>query len=164
MAEALLRKRLLDVKEWTIEIKSAGLKKFWRAEMAPHARTVLAEYGIEANHTVKGINAELVEWADLILTMTQFHKFVAIARYPTIQPKTFTLKEFVGSEIGLDIADPVGKSLLVYRECARDLDQTLSQLQSQLLSNQDRLILPLSRPLPQTFPFLRWLVSLVRIP
>lgn len=80
MAEALLRKRLFDANEWSIEVKSARLKKLRWSAIALHTKTVLSEYGIEAAHTPKGMNAELVEWADLILTMTQFHKYVAIAR------------------------------------------------------------------------------------
>jgi len=36
---------------------------------------------------------QLIEWADLVVTMTKFHKYLALAINPSIINKTFTLKE-----------------------------------------------------------------------
>lgn len=86
MAEALFRKKVRELGNageslGEIEVRSAGLHKFKGMAVSPHALTVLAEYGIQYDHEPQGVSAELIEWADLVLTMTKFHKYVAIAIY-----------------------------------------------------------------------------------
>lgn len=62
------------------------------------------------------------------------------------------------------IADPVGRSLSVYRDCARELDQALDRLQHKILSHKTNLTFPSTQPFSQGFPLLKWIVGLVRIP
>ena len=64
MAEALFQAKVRDIK-----VRSAGLFRF-KERVSPHALTVLAEYGIHYNHKPQAIHLELIEWADLVLTMT----------------------------------------------------------------------------------------------
>ncbi|MBD1904915.1 MULTISPECIES: low molecular weight protein arginine phosphatase [Cyanophyceae] len=159
MAEELFRKKVGELRQrCEIEVRSAGLHKFKSFPVSPHAVTVLS-YGIECDREPVGINAELIEWADLVLTMTRFHKNVAIAIFPEIIDKTFTLKEFVRWQNSLDISDPVGKSLSTYRQCAAEIDFALNLLLE--LLQVESFSLPTPNPLPRTLPLLRWLIKLM---
>jgi hypothetical protein len=105
----------------------------------------------------------MIAWADLVLTMTRFHKYMAIAFYPTISNNIFTLKEFVGEQNSLDISDPVGKSLSRYRQCAQEIDFSLNLLQQKLVHFSpeacfDSLLSPTSQSLPLSVRLLRSLI------
>ncbi len=166
MAEALFREKVRELERASeIEVRSAGLRKFKGMPVSAHTLTVLAEYGIECDREPQGINPELIEWADLVLTMTRFHKYVAIAMFPEIVNKTFTLKEFVGEQNSFDISDPVGKSLSRYRQCAQEIDQALNLLQQKLVqisseTTRGSFPFPTPQPLPHTLPLLRLLIRL----
>ncbi|MBD2741845.1 low molecular weight protein arginine phosphatase [Coleofasciculus sp. FACHB-1120] len=173
MATALFQKKIRELKQRQeisaeIEVRSAGLYKFKGIPVSPHALTVLAEYGIQYDCEPQGLKPELLEWADLVLTMTKFHKYVAIATYPAALNNTFTLKEFVGEQNSLDISDPVGKSLSRYRHCAQEIDWALNLLQQKLVhisseSSFGSFSFPTPQPLPRTLPLFRWLIRLTRL-
>ena len=164
MAEALFQQKVQKMgKIGDIEVRSAGLHKFNGTSISSHTLTVLAEYGIQCDRQPQGINAETIAWADLVLTMTRFHKYMAIAVYPTIRNKIFTLKEFVGEQNSLDISDPVGKSLSRYRQCAQEIDSSLNLLHLKLVqlpheASFDSLLPPTSQSLPLTLRLLRSLI------
>lgn len=168
MAEALFGKKIRELDESdAIEVRSAGIHKFKGFPVSPHSITVLAEYGIKYDREPQGINPELIEWADLVLTMTKFHKYIAIALFPEIFNKTFTLKEFVGNHNSLDISDPAGKSLSTYRQCAQEIDSTLNLLQYKLQivdeTSFSSFTLPTPQPLPPAISLLSWLIRLARL-
>ncbi len=169
IAEALCQQKVRELgKAVEIEVRSAGLRKFKGFPVSPHTLTVLTEYGIQYDREPQGINPELIEWADLVLTMTKFHKYIAIAIFPEIINKTFTLKEFVGEQKSLDISDPVGKSLSKYRQCAQEIDQTLNLLLEKLVQVSPEtsfasFSLPTPQPLPRTLPLLRWLLGVMGV-
>ena len=173
MAQALFQKQIRELRQRQenlaeIEVRSAGLHKFKGIPVSPHTLTVLAEYGIQYDCEPQGLNPELIEWADLVLTMTKFHKYIAIAMYPETSDKIFTLKEFVGERNFLDIGDPVGKSLSRYRHCAQEIDLALNLLQQKLVhisseSSFGSFSFPTPQPLPRTLPLFRWLMGLTRL-
>lgn len=163
MAEALFRQKVSKLGTNEIEVLSAGLYKFKGTSVSPHALTVLAEYGVQFERKPQGINLELLKWADLVLTMTRFHKYMVIAFYPKIINKIFTLKEFVGEQNSLDISDPVGRSLSRYRRCAQEIDFSLNLLQQKLAQFSpeacfDSLLPPTSQSLPLSVRLLRSLI------
>jgi len=163
MAEALFRERIRRLgKIDEIEVRSAGILANKSFTVASNSLTILAEYGIQYNKKPQGISLELIEWADLVLTMTRLHKYLAIAIFPELNDKTFTLKEFVGNPTSLDIADPVGKSLSRYRQCAQEIDQSLDILEHRL-SGKNPLTLPTPQPLPRGIfllkLILKWLIA-----
>lgn len=167
MAEALFRQKLQELRHsGEIEVRSAGLHKFKGTSVSPRAISVLAEYGIQFDRQPQGLNLELLEWADLVLTMTRFHKYMAIAVYPAIGNKIFTLKEFVGEQNSLDISDPVGRSLSRYRQCAQEIDSLLNLLHQKLVdlpleTSFDSFPRFTDRSLPFTVRFFRWLLGLM---
>ena len=164
MAEALFREKIRQLgKLDEIEVRSAGIREFKGFLVASHALAVLAEYGIEYDKKPQGISLELIEWADLVLTMTRLHKYLAIAIFPSLIDKTFTLKEFVEYPNSLDISDPVGKSLSRYRQCAQELDQTLNLLHAKLASSKPSFTLPTPQPLPRGIFLLKWILKAMKL-
>ncbi|GET39857.1 low molecular weight protein arginine phosphatase [Microseira wollei] len=159
MAEALFQERIRQLgKIDEIEVRSAGIIANKRFTVASNSLTILSEYGIQYEQKPQGISLELIQWADLVLTMTRLHKYLAIAIFPELSDKTFTLKEFVGYPTSLDIADPVGKSLSRYRQCAQEIDQALDILQHRL-SGKNPFTLPTPQPLPRGIFLLKWILK-----
>ncbi|MBA2871176.1 protein-tyrosine phosphatase [Anoxybacillus calidus] len=127
MAAALLKNKNLP----GVEVKSAGVFAMDGSDASEHAKTVLAEKGVEMAHQSSMLTKEHVEWATYILTMTEGHKQHVISRFPEAKDKTFTLKEFVLGESG-DIFDPFGGSVETYRQTREELEQLIEQLANKL--------------------------------
>jgi protein-tyrosine-phosphatase len=163
MAEALFRERIRQVgKIDEIEVRSAGIIGNKHFTVAYNSLTILSEYGIQYEQKPQKISLELIEWADLVLTMTRLHKYLAIAIFPSLLNKTFTLKEFVGYPTSLDIADPVGKSLSKYRQCAQEIDQALNLLQDRL-DGKISFTLPAPQPLPRGIFLVKWILKAMKL-
>jgi protein arginine phosphatase len=94
MAEAILREK----GKGRFNVKSAGVFAGNGAVMSSNASHALLERKIKENHQSQGVSDYLVEWADLILTMTESHKHALVGRWPDSVNKTYTLKEYVMDE------------------------------------------------------------------
>lgn len=132
MAAALLKQKMPD-----LHIKSAGI--FAHENSAPnrHAVRALYEYDIQLDHQSSEVNEKLLEWADLVLTMTENHVQSLLLQYPQFEEKYYTLKEYaLGADttkrnkiqpsfgdMEYDISDPFGGSLEVYEETLNELHQ-----------------------------------------
>jgi protein-tyrosine-phosphatase len=128
LAEYLLR----DKAGQELEVRSAGIAAFDGSPAAANVQTLLVEKGIQPHHTSQTITPELIEWADLILTMTKNHKQVVHKNFPHSANKLHTLKEYVASgDPVTDISDPYGGSLDTYRRTMVELDGLLNQLVGQ---------------------------------
>ncbi|MBT9133350.1 MAG: Protein-arginine-phosphatase [Firmicutes bacterium] len=93
MAEAMFKRHAGH------EVRSAGVAADAGAEASPGAVAALKRKGISPSaHRAQALSQELVEWADLILTMTRRHKETVLSHFPTVRAKTFTLKEFPRGE------------------------------------------------------------------
>lgn len=72
-----------------------------------------------------------MEWADLVLTMTEQHKQLAVHEFSKSQDKIYTLKEYVNGDGG-DIIDPFGGSLSDYQRTRDEMEQLLRKLAEML--------------------------------
>ncbi|MED4164686.1 low molecular weight protein arginine phosphatase [Halalkalibacterium halodurans] len=126
MAEALFRQK----SKGSVEVKSAGLFAFSGGKASEGTTAVLKERGISFEHTSTPLTKELVQWADLVLTMTENHKQQVIALDDEANgEKVFTLKEFaLGDSGSLDIIDPFGGSLEEYRQMAHEVEMCVEAL------------------------------------
>lgn len=122
MAEAALRHHGKAV----FEVKSAGVFADAGSDASAHAKTALQEKGIEINHTSQQLTEELLEWADVVLTMTRGHKQTIAQYYPGLENKVYTLYEYT-ERINRDISDPYGGSLEVYRKTLNELNELLQR-------------------------------------
>ncbi|WP_430790183.1 low molecular weight protein arginine phosphatase [Virgibacillus flavescens] len=93
MAEALLTHKLPHS-----NVKSAGIFAGEGQQANQTALDALKEKNITLDHRSKSVTDELLDWADLILTMTTQHKQSLILQHPDFQDKYFTLKEYVSDE------------------------------------------------------------------
>ncbi|MEW9671213.1 low molecular weight protein arginine phosphatase [Ammoniphilus sp. 3BR4] len=131
MAEGLM-KRLAEQENLSVEIKSAGVAAASGTPASAHTATILKNRGVELEHASQPVTPELVKWADLILTMTYSHKQVVNRQFPEAQEKVFTLKEYIGEMGDLDVMDPFGGSLEVYRETESELEMALLKLKQKI--------------------------------
>lgn len=135
MAEAMFRAKMAGQE---FEVRSAGVGALDGQPASQHAVEVMAERGIEHVHQSSRLDHELVEWSDLILTMTASHKQAILTYFPDAANKVHTLREFVGVEGYADIADPFGGSLEDYRRCAEEIEESLDRLSARLLHERFR--------------------------
>lgn len=94
MAEAILRK-LASERQLALEVRSAGVAAMDGTSLSRYAEAVLHDHGIHEPFRSTALHEQLLEWADLILTLTQSHKQYVLERFPVAVGKTHTLKEYV---------------------------------------------------------------------
>ncbi|MHB8926550.1 MAG: low molecular weight protein arginine phosphatase [Bacillota bacterium] len=121
MAEALTRAALAQVGMSGVTVVSAGTDAFTGDRASLNARAAMQERGFDLGaHRARRLDRQVVEEADLILTMTSRHKDRVVRLAPRAIEKTFTLREFTSGE-KLDVGDPFGQSLETYRRTAEEL-------------------------------------------
>lgn len=95
MAEAIFKHKTKNI-DLDIKVISAGTAVFREDKASNHAVHVMAEKGIDiSSHRSRSLDHEMIDRADLILTMTQDHKRAVLNMESQAAEKVFTLKEFV---------------------------------------------------------------------
>lgn len=120
MGEALLRK-LAAGKVGSIHASSAGLRTHDGRPPAGNAAAVMKERNIDiSQHRTRQISKNMVDSADLILTMDSFQRNFLVRNCPDAADKIHLLRKD-----GRDIADPVGREIDVYRDTATEIEENL---------------------------------------
>jgi protein-tyrosine-phosphatase len=129
MAEGFLKKMLKEkISDPTrIQVLSAGLNAFgWPP--TPEATEIMKKEGIDiSGFTSKRLSEELVDKADLVLTMEKSQRDTILSLLPKHAHKIFTLKDFAGEKENLDVSDPYGGGLKTYEACANEIKLTLTK-------------------------------------
>jgi protein-tyrosine phosphatase len=156
IAAALLRQRL--PRSSGVEVRSAGFLS-GGAPADPQAVTRMGRFGINlSTHRSVQLDDALLDWSDLILTMTRSHVRSLAARDGVLRRRTFTLRDFVARGQGMswtsidmaagaahldaerpvdallgegqpdDITDPMGRSSRVWRDVVTVLDEQVDLL------------------------------------
>jgi len=132
MAEGYLKK-MFSERKFEIQVLSAGLN----AQGFPPTKETLEIMKKEQidlpNHTATQLTRELLEYADLILTMEEIHKKAILFYYPQFKDKVFTLKGFAGETEDLNIQDPYGKDIKVY-------EARYEEIKSSIIKSFDKII------------------------
>jgi protein-tyrosine-phosphatase len=116
MAAGILSKMLGGER---VFIYSAGTDAPVGSPATTFAVTTAAELGVDLNlPRSQQLDAGLVQSADLVLVMEEYHRKRVLELVPEAEPKTRLLGE-------RDIADPIGRSLEFYRETAAELRRCL---------------------------------------
>jgi len=124
MAEAILKNKQLP----GVEVKSAGVYAPNGADASANAKTVLEENNISHDHRSSMLTRDEIDWATLVLTMTQSHKGLVMNQYPYAADKIFTLKEFAEETGNLDVADPFGGNEQIYREAFKEIQKSIERI------------------------------------
>ncbi|MGN7478176.1 low molecular weight protein arginine phosphatase [Solibacillus silvestris] len=128
MAEAILTAKNYE----NINVRSAGIYAHEGSEMSSYSQEVLTQNNIGHSHSSSQFTLEGAQWADLILTMTAAHKEMVTRLVEEAAQKTFTLKEYVAMENGLDIQDPFGGDLQLYEQTYEQLNEAIDKLEDKL--------------------------------
>lgn len=148
MAEAFMKSVLYSDSELSkkINVSSAGISAFDGDTASKQSIEVMkTQWGIDlSSHRSTTLTRSDINESHLILTMTRSHKGFLVAMYPEAKEKIFTLKEFVlgiddsnlPSEYNydLDITDPYGKPVQVYKKSAEEIKYIIDKLLKKLKS------------------------------
>ncbi len=119
MAEGLLQDLLNKRGHNDVQVLSAGTNTF--NGMPPSAETVavMKENSIDiARHVGQQLTTLLIERADLIFCMEEFHMKQILDAVPEAKPKVFLLNAFENPTARhREIPDPIGRSAKVYQVC-----------------------------------------------
>ena len=132
MAHQYMQKRLYDLqRENEIFVSSCGTSAQTGDISTQNAIMVMKNYDVDlVKHRATSMFDIDVENYDLILCMTEQHKFNFLVFFPKMKEKVFTLKEYVyGKDIeNIDIDDPWGYNLKIYDACAKEIVECVDRL------------------------------------
>lgn len=134
MAVGMVEKAL--GKQKGIRLLSAGVIASNGLPASPNAIKVMAEEGIDiSTHQTLPLTKDLVEKADIIFVMTQWHKLEVIGLLEKPGKEVYLVKEFAEkpSNNNLDIQDPIGKPVEVYRQCRDALKECVPGIVKKIL-------------------------------
>lgn len=131
MAHAYLLKKVKELgRENDIIVSSCGTRAYTGDMITKYAIEAIGEYGADAkNHRAVNIYDSDILSSDIILCMTRAHKRDVLSIYPNLEGKVFTLKEYIKSnDKYLDIDDPWGYGLDVYKKTAKEIVEAIDKL------------------------------------
>ena len=138
LAEALLERALRDRAIAEVTVTSAGTGAWNGAPASEGAYLVGLERGLDlSGHRARLLTRELVEQADLILTMARHHR----ARVDELggEGRVFVLGEYAGREGNeAEVSDPFGGDLDVYRDTCAELEALVAAVVERLATEGQR--------------------------
>ncbi|GGG12483.1 protein-tyrosine-phosphatase [Lysinibacillus alkalisoli] len=114
-----------------IAVRSSGIFATPGADMSEHAKQTLAENKMNTAHAATNVTMEDMQWADLVLTMTEGHKQALLQMYPEQADKIFRLYEYVEAPMQ-DVYDPYGGDLATYQATFQALEQAIQSIINKL--------------------------------
>ncbi|OYP29499.1 Sua5/YciO/YrdC/YwlC family protein [Rhodopirellula sp. MGV] len=124
MAETLMREQLRKKlgREDAVRVLSAGVAASNGSCASPQSIEVMGERSLDlTGHASQPLGDEIMNVADLVLTMTRAHRAAILAAWPEMYDRVFTLRHDGG-----DITDPIGMPVETYRQCADQMENELS--------------------------------------
>jgi protein-tyrosine phosphatase len=138
MAEAMMRRQIahrLALDDDALEradhetgrcgiiVTSAGIAALPGCGPSSEAVKVMQELGMNLEkHESQPLTDKLVQHADFIYTMTAAHRQALLRRWPDAALRTHVVRADAG-----DIADPIGGTAEVYRQCRAKIEHALHQ-------------------------------------
>ncbi len=134
MAEGILNKIISDNgANDKFTVVSAGISVFSPTKASDNAILALKDMGIDiSSHISTQLTEEMINDADIILTMTASHKQIIKNVCDEITDKIYTLMGYAyGTD--KDISDPYGMDLETYKKCAKEIYDALTTAYPKLL-------------------------------
>jgi protein-tyrosine-phosphatase len=133
LAEALLTHALRERGAPDVAVSSAGTGAWDGAPASEGAYLVGLERGLDlSGHRAQLLTREVVEQADLVLTMARHHR----ARVQELggEGRVFVLGEYAGrTSDEAEVSDPFGGDLDVYRQTCEELEQLVAAVAERLV-------------------------------
>jgi len=133
MAETLMRELLREKmgREDAVRVLSAGVSASTGQCASPQSIEVMGERRLDlTGHASQPLGDEIMNVADLVLTMTRSHRAAVLAAWPDMHDRVFTLRIDGG-----DVSDPIGMPVDAYRQCAAQMEKELLQWVERLDEN-----------------------------
>jgi len=138
LAAALLTRALAERGVEGIDVSSAGTGAWDGAPASEGAYLVGLERGLDlSGHRARLLTRELVEAADLILTMARHHR----ARVDELggEGRVFVLGEYAGRDgEEAEVSDPFGGDLDVYRDTCAELEALVAAAVERIVAEAGR--------------------------
>ncbi len=131
MAHYYMQSRVKELKkENDYLIDSCGTYANTGEKATNNAICAIKEYNVDlTSHRAKNIRDVDIESYDLIICLTIAHKRDVLSMYPKLEGKVYTLKEYVQTDNKyIDIDDPWGLDIDVYKDCAKDIVYNVDKL------------------------------------
>jgi protein-tyrosine-phosphatase len=137
MAEVLLR-RALENREWNqVDVRSAGVSAYPGASATDGALRAAKRHGLDLeDHRSTPLDPSLIEWADLILTMTPTH--LAAVTWAGGGDRSALITAFAAGEEGdpetaaRGVVDPFGGDDAEYEATFRELEELMERVLDRL--------------------------------
>lgn len=136
MAHYYMQKKIKDIGlENEFLISSCGTYAVTGEHATNNAIISMKEYNVNLDmHRATNIEDTDIENYDYIITLTMQHKNNVLYYYPKLDGKVFTLKEFVSGDEGyVDIDDPWGLNIIVYKDTAKEIVENVDKLIKKLI-------------------------------
>ena len=129
MAHKLMEKKV-NAEGKNIEIYSCGVFAEDGDLPTYNAIEAMKEYDVDmSSHKATNIRNSKIKEMDIILCATTSHKNNVENMYPELKGKIYTIKEFADySNNNLDINDPWGYDIEIYRFCASEINDCLEKI------------------------------------
>ena len=130
MAHVMLEQRAKDENK-DIEVYSCGVYAQNGARPTEEAISVLATiYDVDLKkHRATNIVDSNIEGMDVILCATTSHKNNVLNRYPELEGKVYTMKEYAEYPANdMDINDPWGCSYETYKKCSKEISECIEKI------------------------------------
>lgn len=137
MAEVILEAALARRGRSDVEVRSAGVGAYPGAPAAPEAMRVAERHGLDlSGHRSTPLEPALVEWADLILTMSPSHlapvAWAGGGEHATVITAFATDRTGEPGQAPGGVVDPIGGDEAVYEETFRELEDLLAAVLDRL--------------------------------
>ncbi len=131
LAEVIARK-VFEEKGIKADIMSRGLSVAYPSSASVNSRKIACEMGLSLDDFIsRPLTYEDIEWADVVITMTNAHKAAVENVCHENDTDIFTLAE--AAVENADISDPFGGDIETYRRCACQIKEYIEKMADRLV-------------------------------
>ncbi|GEM05296.1 protein-tyrosine-phosphatase [Halolactibacillus miurensis] len=131
MAEAILLDHLKRSNQLErVSVKSAGLYTTDGIKTSAGTRFALEAHQIDFDGESTQMTESLIDWADIILTMTESHRRALISLNPERRERVYALKDYVYKDLSdydKNIRDPFGQDENTYLETFDEIEAAIKR-------------------------------------
>jgi len=129
MAEYIFKKLIEQDNSLNIEVNSCGIAASPNFKTPKPLKKIFEEEKIDTSKHIAKVPAdEMIEKADLILTMEKHHFFILANSYPGAKNKIFVFKAYLDIIGDPNIHDPIGGDIIKYRKVFNEVKKYSEKL------------------------------------